>query len=125
MVNCNRRHILQAGLAGLVGAAALKVRPGWAAGDDGTLRIALAKQVSDINPHRYVGLWNVQSMVFDPLVRYGQGGVLEPALAQSWSVSDDGRVITFHLRPGVTFSDGTPWDAQALQWNFDRWTKDS
>src|SRR5208282_2544902 len=67
---------------------------------------------------------------FDPLkveddasaaVRYLTGGVLlrvnrqtqalEPELAQSWKVSKDGRQITFQLRSGVSFSDGTPFSA--------------
>ena len=68
---------------------------------------------------------------FDPLkvedeasasIRYLTGGVLvrvnrqtqelEPELAQSWKVSKDGRQITFHLRSGVLFSDGTPFSAE-------------
>ncbi|HVR22908.1 MAG TPA: ABC transporter substrate-binding protein [Candidatus Polarisedimenticolia bacterium] len=67
---------------------------------------------------------------FDPLkveddssaaIRYLTGGVLvrvnrqtqelEPELARSWKVSKDGRQITFHLRSGVSFSDGTPFSA--------------
>jgi len=54
-------------------------------------------------------------------VRYLTGGVLirvnrqtqslEPALAESWQVSRDGRRITFHLRKGVYFSDGTPFSS--------------
>ena len=67
---------------------------------------------------------------FDPLkveddasvtIRYLTGGVLvrmnrqtqalEPELAQSWKVSQDGRQITFKLRSGISFSDGTPFSA--------------
>src|SRR5579859_6971595 len=54
-------------------------------------------------------------------VRYLTGGVLvrfnrltqqlEPELAQSWKISKDGRQITFDLRPGIAFSDGTPFAA--------------
>ena len=54
-------------------------------------------------------------------VRYLTGGVLirvnrqtqalEPALAESWQVSHDGRKITFHLRKGLYFSDGTPFSS--------------
>ncbi len=68
---------------------------------------------------------------FDPLkveddasvaIRYLSGGVLvrmnrqtqalEPELAQSWKVSKDGRQITFKLRSGISFSDGTPFSAE-------------
>ncbi len=44
----------------------------------------------------------------------------EPALARSWSVSDDGRRYTFRLRQGVRFPDGTPFDAEAVRFNFER-----
>ncbi|WP_244492140.1 TIGR04028 family ABC transporter substrate-binding protein [Aureimonas sp. AU12] len=44
---------------------------------------------------------------------------IEPWIAESWEVSDDTRQYTFHLRPGVTFSDGTPLDASAVAQNFD------
>jgi peptide/nickel transport system substrate-binding protein len=55
-------------------------------------------------------------------VRYLTGGVLirlnrqtqalEPGLADSWKISKDGRTITFHLRKGLAFSDGTPFSAE-------------
>lgn len=44
-----------------------------------------------------------------------------PALAESWDISEDGLAYTFHLREGVTFHDGTPWDADAAIFNFDRY----
>lgn len=40
-------------------------------------------------------------------------------LARKWEVSDNGRVITFHLYPGAKFHDGTPMDAAAVKWNLD------
>ncbi len=44
-----------------------------------------------------------------------------PGLAKSWSVSDDGLTWTLQLEEGVTFHDGTPFNAEAVKWNFDRW----
>jgi peptide/nickel transport system substrate-binding protein len=44
-----------------------------------------------------------------------------PSLATSWDVSDDGLEWTFHLREGVTFHDGTPFNADAVVFNFERW----
>lgn len=44
---------------------------------------------------------------------------IEPWLAESWQVNDDSTEYTFKLRPGVTFSDGTPLDAAAVAKNFD------
>nr|WP_245929613.1 TIGR04028 family ABC transporter substrate-binding protein [Brenneria roseae] len=44
---------------------------------------------------------------------------IEPWIAESWSVNADNTEYTFKLRPGVTFSDGTPLDANAVAKNFD------
>ncbi len=46
---------------------------------------------------------------------------LAPGLALSWSSNDDATVWTFTLRQGVRFHDGTPFDAAAVKFNFDRW----
>ncbi len=54
--------------------------------------------------------------LFDALVRRGRDGAYEPALATSWTVSDDARVYTFALRQGVRFHDGEPCDAQAVRY---------
>lgn len=45
---------------------------------------------------------------------------LVPSLAESWTVSDDGKIWTFVLRDGVKFHDGTPFNADAVKFNFDR-----
>lgn len=64
----------------------------------------------------------VTTQLFNTLVRMKQGGTdIEPDLATSWSVSPDGLTWTFNLRRGVTFHDGTPWNAEAAKFNFDRW----
>jgi ABC-type transport system substrate-binding protein len=49
--------------------------------------------------------------VFDGLTTFTPEARVEPALAERWDVSPDGSRYTFHLRPGVTFSDGTPLTA--------------
>ncbi len=59
--------------------------------------------------------------VYDGLVRYKDGTLeVEPALAKSWTISDDGKTYTFKLREGVTFHDGTPFNAEAVKFNFER-----
>ncbi|MFH1914997.1 MAG: nickel ABC transporter substrate-binding protein [Pseudomonadota bacterium] len=85
-----------------------------------TLNYSWPANVGPLNPHAYSpNQMFAQSMVYEPLVRYGEGGRLEPWLAESWDISEDGRVYTFHLRKGVSFSDGTPFDAAAVKRNFD------
>jgi peptide/nickel transport system substrate-binding protein len=60
--------------------------------------------------------------IFDTLVMFaGPTTSLRPGLAADWAVSADGLSYFFNLRPGVTFHDGTPCDATAVKWNFDRW----
>ena len=59
--------------------------------------------------------------VYDGLVRYRSGTLeVEPGLAESWTISDDGKVYTFSLRQGIKFHDGSPFNAEAVKFNFDR-----
>ncbi|MCE7026904.1 ABC transporter substrate-binding protein [Jiella avicenniae] len=63
--------------------------------------------------------------VYDGLVRFKKGTLeVEPALAKSWDISEDGKTYTFHLRDDVTFQDGTPFNAEAVKFTFDRMLKD-
>ncbi|MGH8908571.1 MAG: ABC transporter substrate-binding protein [Egibacteraceae bacterium] len=62
------------------------------------------------------------TQMFEGLVGLKPGSTeLAPALAESWEPEDDARSWTFDLRQGVTFHDGTPFNAQAVCFNFDRW----
>ena len=56
---------------------------------------------------------------FDHLLSVGDDGKYKPELALSWDTSKDGKAITFKLRQGVTFHDGTPFNAQAVKSNID------
>jgi len=59
--------------------------------------------------------------VYDTLVRFKYGSAeTEPALATSWKAADDHLSMTFELRPGVKFHDGTPLDAAAVVANMER-----
>lgn len=59
--------------------------------------------------------------IYDGLVRNAPGSLtIEPALASRWDISPDGRRYTFHLREGVTFQDGTPFNAGAVKFTFER-----
>jgi peptide/nickel transport system substrate-binding protein len=65
---------------------------------------------------------NTTGEVMQGLVTFKPGTFdVAPDLAQSWSVSPDGKTWTFNLKPGQVFSDGTPADAAAVKYNFDRW----
>jgi len=55
---------------------------------------------------------NVLMQVFEGVTALDPEGNIQPALADSWQVGDDGRSLSFRLRAGVTYSDGTPIGAQ-------------
>src|SRR5690349_1687977 len=66
--------------------------------------------------------FRVSRQIFEGLVATEPGTAdPAPALAKSWDISDDGLTYTFQLQDGVTFQDGTTFDADAVCFNFDRW----
>lgn len=62
----------------------------------------------------------VYANVFEGLTRIGPNGEVLPDLAESWTVSDDGKVYTFKLHTGVKFHDGTAFDAEDVKFSLDR-----
>jgi peptide/nickel transport system substrate-binding protein len=56
--------------------------------------------------------------VIERLCEWDKQGNQIPVLAESWEGDPDAMTITWHLRKGVKFSDGTDWNAEALRWNF-------
>jgi len=66
--------------------------------------------------------FKVAQQIYDTLVDYKPGTTdVIPALATDWEVSEDGKVWTMYLREDVNFHDGTPFNAEAVKFNFDRW----
>jgi peptide/nickel transport system substrate-binding protein len=63
---------------------------------------------------------NIYNMVYDKLITLDAGGNPVPALAESWMLSDDARGLVVRLRKGVTFHDGTPFNAEAVKFNLER-----
>ncbi|MFT6784970.1 MAG: peptide/nickel transport system substrate-binding protein [Dinoroseobacter sp.] len=62
----------------------------------------------------------VYANVFEGLTRFGSDGAVNPGLAESWDISDDGMTYTFNLRSGVMFHDGTAMDAEDVKFSLDR-----
>mgnify|MGYP003701465155 CR=1 FL=1 len=89
----------------------------------GVLIVAQIAEPKSLDPHAVTAVndFRILMNVYDGLVRYKSGTLaVEPALATGWTISEDGTVYTFALREGVTFHDGTPFDAAAVKFNFDR-----
>jgi len=120
--NLLRRTLLASALAGLV-AAPLAPTPAEAQIPPDVLVVGQVAEPATMDPHvaTAVNDFRILVNIYDGLVRYKSGTLeVEPALAESWEISDDGTVYTFDLREGVTFHDGTPFHAEAVKFNFDR-----
>jgi len=86
------------------------------------LRVAISTTIDTFDAHgtKSFAVANVIDYMVETLVKADQQGNIVPWLAETWEFSDDGLEYTIHLRKGVTFSDGTPFDAAAVKYNIDR-----
>lgn len=116
----NRRSLLK-GAGALAGTVALS-RPSatFAAAlqeASGTLIYAQSAPITSldsVNPQGYPAAYEAVYTIYNNLVTFDQDLKIIPALAESWEQSEDGLTWTFALRQGVTFHDGTPFDANAV-----------
>jgi peptide/nickel transport system substrate-binding protein len=58
--------------------------------------------------------------ILEGLTKINMDGSVTPLLAESWTIDPDGKVYTFHLRRGVKFTDGEPFDASDVKFSFER-----
>ncbi len=80
----------------------------------GSYSEALVGTVKNLNPVLPEGSASADAnhLIFSGLTRYTTDGQLEPDMAESWDISQDGKTYTFHLRPNARFHDGKPVTAQ-------------
>ncbi|MCR4435086.1 MAG: nickel ABC transporter substrate-binding protein [Clostridiales bacterium] len=83
------------------------------------LTISSTNDIGTLNPHQYNSEMFAQDFVYENLLKYGKDGKIEPCLAETWEISPDGKVYTFHLRKGVKFSDGSDFNAEIVKKNYD------
>ena len=100
---------------------ALVVAP-LSAQDEVTLTFGLSYAVDTLDNTATTssGVEIIVGHVFDTLVKQQPLGTYHPGLATSWSVSDDATEYIFELRDDVSFHDGTPFNAEAVKYTFDR-----
>jgi peptide/nickel transport system substrate-binding protein len=84
------------------------------------LNIAYTSDPTSLDPQKTPSVSLVHSLIYDTLVVQGPDLQYHPSLATSWTISPDGKTITFKLRKDVKFQDGTPFNAQAVKFTFDR-----
>jgi peptide/nickel transport system substrate-binding protein len=115
------------GAAALLATAIAGPLPASAAGDPTTLVVGKAGDVDTMDPAvtQTNNSWTVTYPAYERLVKFkvetGKGSTeVEGDVAKSWTVSDDGLQWTFTLADGHKFADGSPVDAAAIKYSFDR-----
>jgi len=88
----------------------------------GTFRTAISEEPDQLDPASTNQLLasSIMNNIYDRLVYIGADGLPKPWLAESWTISEDNLTITFMIRQGIKFHDGTDLDATAVKFNFDR-----
>jgi peptide/nickel transport system substrate-binding protein len=129
--NRPKNHWLRTGL--LLGLALLVSYPSTAAADEPkTLIVAIEANMPGFDGHVICSyaLYREIITMYEPLVTTDLTDPdaippkLVPALAERWETSPDATEVTFHIRKGVKFHDGTEVDANVVDWNFRRvWRK--
>jgi peptide/nickel transport system substrate-binding protein/oligopeptide transport system substrate-binding protein len=89
--------------------------------DRNVLHLSIGPDPASLDPIQAVDVYRGQLVVYlyDGLVRF-EDGEARPNLAESWEISDDGRVYTFHLRDDVHFHNGRKLSAEDVAYSFDR-----
>lgn len=129
----SRRNFLKMGAASASVLPFLRAMPAAAQGSD-TLVVVTGATINSLDLHRSGtsrASYQVGINCYDRLLTFGTkeapgGGlsydytVVEPELAESWTVSDDGLTLTFKIKSGATFWDGRKVSASDVKWSFDR-----
>lgn len=108
---------------GLAAACLLALAPVAQAAPKDTLTVALQLEPPNLDPTSGAAVATdevVYGNIFEGLVRLDAQGAVKPLLATWWEVSPDGLTYTFHLRDGVRFQDGTPFDAGIVKFSLER-----
>lgn len=89
----------------------------------GVLQASVSAEVKSFDPvdlsTYFLSGGNRAIAIYGTLMKYGKEGSVEPAMAKSFK-SDDGIKWTLKFRDGVEFTDGTPYDAEAVKFNLER-----
>ncbi len=129
-----RRQFIKTLGTGMAVIPFLKYLPAEAAGRNDTLVAVTAYGINSLDLHRKGTnrpSYQVTVNIYDRLVRFGvktmpDGSMaydstkIEPEVAESWVISEDGKTLTFKISPKAKFWDGTQVTAHDVKWSFDR-----
>ena len=111
----------------IVTAAALTVYGGTST--DGaasnSVTVGISQDIDSLDPHNaeYAGTREVLFNIFEGLVKATSDGNIEPAVAESYEVAEDAKSITFKLRDGILFHDGTPVTVEDIKYSIERYAQ--
>ncbi len=90
--------------------------------EGGTIVVGIPAGFDRLDPNvtTFSRVGNITMHMTDPLVWQASPGVYVPGLATEWEVNEDATEYRFKLREDVTFHDGTPFNAEAVKFTFDR-----
>ncbi len=131
-IHASRRSFFRGGAA-VAGAAAIggrMIAPASTFAQEptpgGTLVVAFEADPEILDPHKTTALLasRVLALLHDNLLSRDYDGSIQPGLADSWEISEDGLTYTFTLKTGVTFHSGKEFSAEDVKYTFDRWLAD-
>jgi len=123
-MSVTRRTALNSIVAGLAAVLALAAAgPAQAQSRQGNLVLGMVLEPPSLDPTTAAAAAIgevVHYNILEGLTKINVDGRVTPLLATNWTTTPDGATYTFTLRPGVTFSDGKPFDAEAVKFSFER-----
>ena len=84
------------------------------------MKVSLAREFypSQLDAQSFDVPMPVYSAIYQSSVTYGENGKIEPGLAKSWEVSNNGKDFTFHLKHNIKFNDGSTFNAKAVKFSY-------
>jgi len=104
----------------------LSVTPGLAQDSTNVLVMARSADTTGLDPHTQTAFasFRLLELIYEPLVNLDPALNIIPALAESWTFSDDSKTLTMNLRQGVKFHDGSDFTSEDVKASFDRILKE-